>query len=89
MCVDHSQLGASLDVYHLTTNALTRYRHTFTFRDGLGGWGGGGVGDVAAVTLLPEKYAMPECVIVEKWDANALKLHLKKCSQFQHLKKLL
>ena len=61
MCVDHSQLGASLDVYHLTTNALTRYRHTFTFRVGLGG----GVGDVAAVTLLPEKYAMPECVIVE------------------------
>ena len=64
MCVDHSQLGASLDVYHLTTNALTRYRHTFTFRVGLG-VGGGGVGDVAAVTLLPEKYAMPECVIVE------------------------
>ena len=32
---------------------------------GWGGGGGGGVGDVAAVTLLPEKYAMPECVIVE------------------------
>ena len=62
MCVDHSQLGASLDVYHLTTNALTRYRHTFTFS----------VGDVAAVTLLPEKYAMPECVIVE----NGMQTHL-------------